>query len=101
MAYFYRADGSVNLKRLTFSTLALVGLYSNAFLLSVRQTKDPGMDPMLQGYSQVYNPNAKHSRVMSFLLADKVLFSKVKPLPNEQSRLQGKVVALTNPYDKS
>ncbi len=59
------------------------------------------MDPMLQGYSQVYDPNKKDNRLFSFLFADKVLFSKVKPLPHEQSRLQGKVVALTNPYDKN
>ena len=45
MAYFFRADGSVHLSRLTMSTVFFVGLYSNAFLLSVRQVTDPGMDP--------------------------------------------------------
>ena len=83
MAYFYRSDGSVNLARLSLSTLAFVSLYSNAFLVSVRQVRDPGMDPMLQGYSQVYDPSKKDNRFMSFLLADKIMFSKVKTLPHE------------------
>ena len=48
MAYYFRKDGSVNLNRLTLSTFALVSAYSSAFLLSARQVKDPGMDPMLQ-----------------------------------------------------
>ena len=40
-------------------------------------------------------------RIASFLLADKVVFSKLKALPNEQSKLTGKVVAMINPFDKS
>ena len=33
-------------------------------------------------------------------MADKILYSKVKALPNEQSSLTGKVVAMVNPYDE-
>ena len=51
MAYFYRADGSVNLARLTVSTALFVGVYTNAFLCTVKQVKDPGMDPAMQAYS--------------------------------------------------
>ena len=36
---------------------------------------------------------------MSFLLADKVLFSKMKVLPGEECKLRGKIVAMVNPYD--
>ena len=59
MAYFYRANGSVHLGRLTLSTMFFVGLYSNAFLFSVRQVADPGMDPSLQAYSQIYEAGTK------------------------------------------
>ena len=103
MAYFFRADGTVNLKRLSLSTMCFVGLYANAFLFSVRQVGDPGMDPLLQGYSQVYEggrPLTASERFLSFLLADKALYSKVKLMPAEHSRMQGKVVAMVNPYDK-
>ena len=36
-----------------------------------------------------------------FWLADKALFWNFGVLPNQQSELQGKVVAIINPYDKS
>ena len=90
MAYFFRENGSVHLGRLTVSTALIVGTYANSFLFSVKQVGDPGMDPTLQAYEQVYNSGVAASatnrslleRVRSFVLADKVLFSKVKVLPN-------------------
>ena len=93
MTYFFRRDGSINLGRLTLSTLAIFGLYSNAFLCSVRQVKDPGMDPIFQANTQVFDSNkatavpSLRERLLAFLMADKLLFSKVRALPNEQSEL--------------
>ena len=101
MSYFFRQDGAVHMKRLSLSTFFFFGLYSNAFLFSVRHVDEPGMDPILQGYNQVYEAGVKSGHpIARFLLADKVLFSKVKALPNEHLHLQGKVIALRNPYNK-
>ena len=47
MSYFFKESGAVNLKRLTFSTLTICGLYFNTFVFTVRGVKDPGMDPVL------------------------------------------------------
>ena len=59
MAYFFRENGSVNLTRLTLSTALFVGTYANSFLFSVKQVGDPGMDPTLQAYDQVYQASEK------------------------------------------
>lgn len=86
MAYFFRADGSVNLWRLTASTSMFVSLYASTFLINVAQVKDPGMDPTLQAYSQVYEAQkvpGLTERILGFFLADRVLYGKLKVLPNQ------------------
>ena len=93
MTYFFRKNGQVSMGRLTIATLSIFGLYSNAFICSVKQVKDPGMDPIFQATSQVFDSTkaktvpSLRERLLAFLMADKLLFSKVKALPNEQSEL--------------
>ena len=80
MAYFYRKDGSVNLSRLTVSTATILGTYMFSFFYSIKQVRDPGMDPLLMSQSQVFDANEKStmsSRILGFFLADKVLYKKM------------------------
>ena len=46
MAYYFKADGSVNLKRLSIVTFAFASVYCASFWRAINKVTDPGMDPM-------------------------------------------------------
>lgn len=83
MSFYFRHDGSVNLRRLTLSAGFFLTLYTGTFVLGIAKVEDPGIPLLVQGSS---------------LWSDRILYSKLKPLPRQIDELRNKVVAIKNPY---
>ena len=83
MSFYFRADGSVNLTRLTATSGFFFTLYTWTFLLGIASVHDEGIPLLQKG---------------SVLFGDKVLYSKLKPGPRHVRELHNKVIAVKNPF---
>eukprot|EP00347_Sterkiella_histriomuscorum_P023723 403333608 len=84
MRLYFKADGSPNLKNLTLATFLLAGVYFKAFWFTTGRVKDDTMVP--------------YFRTGGFPFADRVLYQQFYLI---KEKLQGKIVAVQNPYKKN
>ena len=105
MSFFFKTNGQVNLFNLSLTSGTFFATYLFTFIFGINQVKEPGMTPTLRlnrEFSKLskrtdYSDQSFFKKLSSFVMADKVLYRKLKP--SDLKQLIGKVVAVQNPFN--
>lgn len=79
--YFDPSNGKANLRWITTSTIIMVGLYLNTYIISLGYVKDNSMIPFM--------------KTAGFPFSDTVAYWK---FTNPKEKLQNKIVAIKDPF---